>query len=241
MDLKGERDTTFKVPLSSEEFVDVKIHVPAIRAQGLNLLPWASTYVLARQLHTLGVDPPQENGSNIPILELGAGIGLVGLVGSMLWHRPVFLTDLEPVTPGLTTNINLNARLLQHYGGSAIAGALDWNEPDTLTLPGNTSVSAKGTKANIIIAADTIYDEEHPAMLTQTILKWLAPGPDARVIIVYPLRIAYLDQIRELWERLEDAGLEAITEGKEEAVDVGNTSWDDERLCEWSVWKWKTD
>jgi predicted nicotinamide N-methyase len=240
MDLKGERDTTFRVPLSSEEFVDVKIHVPAIRAQGLNLLPWASTYVLACQLHNLGVTPPQDHGSNISILELGAGIGLVGLVSSMLWHQPVVLTDLEPVVPGLTTNIDLNSKLLQHYGGSAIAGSLDWSEPDTLTLRGDTSVSANETKANIIIAADTIYDEEHPAMLAQTILKWLAPGRNARVIIVYPLRVAYLDQIRELWERLENMGLEAILEGKEEAADVGNASWDDERLCEWSVWKWKT-
>ncbi|OAG11125.1 uncharacterized protein CC84DRAFT_1158751 [Paraphaeosphaeria sporulosa] len=241
MDLKGARDATFRVPISSKEFVNVKIHVPAIRAQGLNLLPWASTYVLACQLHNLGINPPREESLNIPILELGAGIGLVGLVGSMIWHQRAILTDLPQVVPGLTTNIDLNSKLIHHYNGSVSAGSLDWTEPDTLTLHDGSTISARGTKANIVMAADTIYDEQHPEMLTQTILRWLAPGRDARLIIVYPLRIAYLDQIRELWERLENAGLEAILEGTKEAEEIDNTSWDDERLCEWSVWRWRID
>lgn len=240
MDLKGQSDATFRIPNSNKDFIDIKIHVPAIRAQGLNLLPWASTYVLAGQLHNLGIQPPQpDSNANIPILELGAGIGLVGMVASMLWHQRVILTDLKPIVPGLTTNISLNAKLLDHYKGSASAGSLDWNEPDVLTLHDDTTISANETKASIIIAADTIYDDEHPEMLTRTIAKWLAPGLNSRVVIVYPLRVAYLDQIRELWDRLESVGLESILEGKEEAAEVGGNSWDDERLCEWSVWRWR--
>ncbi|KAJ4348523.1 uncharacterized protein N0V89_009900 [Didymosphaeria variabile] len=241
MDLKGKRDVPFRVPISSKEFADVKIHVPAIRSQGLNLLPWASTYVLAGQLHNLGIEPPRKNGINIPILELGAGIGLVGMVGSMIWRQPAILTDLKEIVPGLAINIDLNSKLLQHYGGSANAGSLDWNDPDTLTLHDNTTISANATKANIIIAADTIYDDEHPEMLARTISKWLAPGRESRVIIVYPLRVAYLDQIRELWERLESMGLQSIHEGREEASEIDGATWDDERLCEWSVWKWDSN
>lgn len=196
--------------------------------------------MLAGLLHKLDIPaPPPARDGHIPVLELGAGIGLVGLVGSMVWAREVVLTDLAPIVPGLVDNINENAKLLEQHGKEVRAGALDWDEPETLVLQDETVVKASETKASIIIAADTIYDEAHPRMLAQTIARWLAPGPDARLVMTYPLRVAYLEEIRELWELLEGAGLECEKEGKEEAEEVGGASWDDEKLCEWSVWRWK--
>jgi hypothetical protein len=73
-------------------------------------------------------------------------------------------------------------------------------------------------------------------MLSSAILRWLKHGPDARVIIAYPMRVAYLDEIRGLWELLQRGGLEAIDEGRELVGD----DWDDEALHEWSVRRWKT-
>ena len=239
MDLRNKREIAFTVPISDKESINVNVQVPAIRSQGLNLLPWASTYVLAGLLHKLDIHPPPARDPRIPILELGAGIGLVGLVGSMLWHQRVVLTDLDTIVPGLLANIDANSALLKQHKGSAAAGALDWEKPDTLILSDHTVIKADEAKANIILAADTIYDEEHPQMVAQTVARWLAPGPDSRVVLTYPLRVAYLDQIRELWERLEGCGLESMAEGKEEAGEHGEASWDDERLCEWSVWRWK--
>lgn len=240
MDLCGKRDVDFTVPLSASTSATVKILVPAIRSQGLNLLPWASTYVLAGILHKLDIpSPPPRDETEAPILELGAGIGLVGLVASMIWNQRAILTDLAPIVPGLTANIEVNDALLKQHRGSASAGALDWAEPDQLVLDGGRVVEARSSKANIILAADTIYDEDHPKMLAETISRWLARGPHARLVITYPLRVAYLDQIRELWELLEGVGLVAVAEGKEEAEEIGGANWDDEKLCEWSVWKWK--
>ena len=51
------------------------------------------------------------------------------------------------------------------------------------------------------------------------------------------MRVAYLDEIRELWELLQRGGLEAIDEGRELLV---GDDWDDEVLHEWSAWRWQT-
>lgn len=214
----------------------VQITEPAVRADNLTLTTWASSFILASQLHLLSIPSPLESTvESIPILELGAGTGLVGLTLSTLFRCPVILTDLPGIVPGLAANITLNAALLLENGGSATCGALDWSNPSELVLhSGQCYSSAK--KARAILAADTVYDPDHPTLLSGAILEWLERTEDARVILTYPLRVAYLDEVRALWEQLDAGGLQAIDEGRETAE---GDIWDDERLCEWCVWKWK--
>jgi hypothetical protein len=237
---------TFCIPLSSTENVTFQIAEPAISAQGLSLQTWTSSYLLAKLLHTLeDVQIPTITIEKIvPVLELGAGTGLVGLTAAMTWRVPVVLTDLEPIVPGLAHNIALNQTALQSRNDGTYAtvtcGSLDWNEPSKLSLYTDgcyDPASANYSKASIVLAADTVYSAEHPRLLTDTICKWLAPDSTSRCIIMYPMRVAYLDQIRHLWLLLEEAGLEAIQEGREQASER-DASWDDELLCEWSIWKW---
>ncbi|KAF2237702.1 hypothetical protein EV356DRAFT_510703 [Viridothelium virens] len=261
---------TFPIPSSNGTIV-LKLEAPAVRAQNLVLEAWSSSYVLTQHLHEITSDfepalmslrkirserLPTPNGdddisnigaplfpsSSLGVLELGAGIGLVGLAASSLWSVPLILTDLVPIVEPIISNIKLNADTLAANGGSACAGALDWDEPDTLSLyNGTTPLSLQaskldaGDKAKIILAADVVYCEDHPRILTKAIFAWLSPGEEARVVIAYPLRIAYLDQIRELWERLDNGGLTSIREGRARADDT----WDDEEEIEWCVWKWK--
>ena len=177
------------------------------------------------------------------VLEFGAGVGLVGLAASSLWSTPVILIDLAPIVKPLVSNIELNAETLAATGGSAFAGVLDWNEPDELILP--TCTVSQTTRASrlrleekpkIIIAADVVYSEEHPRMLTNAIFAWLSRCEEARVTIAYPLRVAYSDQIRELWDRLEKGGLVSIREGRAGAGD----DWDEEAEVEWCIWKWNS-
>ncbi|EXJ57947.1 hypothetical protein A1O7_05370 [Cladophialophora yegresii CBS 114405] len=205
---------------------------PALRAQGLSLQTWTSSFVLAGLLHKLPVD--FSSPTPVPVLELGAGTGLVGLAAAALWKVPVILTDLPAFVSGLAGNVNLNAATVN---GFVRCGSLDWSQPDSLILQDGTRYEADKHQARIILAADTIYSEEHPELLARTILRWLAPGPTSRVILTYPLRVAYLDLLRELWSLLEAGGLEAIQDGQEQDDDVHD--WDDECLCEWSVWRWK--
>ena len=223
--------------------IDVEIHVSRLRAENLNLKTWGSSHVLANQLHLLDLNAESLGQEEFQILELGAGTGLVGLSAAAIWKANVVLTDLDTLVPGLFKNIEVNNQMLAANGASAACGTLDWNKPSELTIYAGDQRSTPKTlnsalnKATLILAADTIYDEEHPRMLTNAILAWLKPGADSRVIIAYPLRVAYLDSIRELWERLEASGLHAIDEGKAETGD----EWDDERWHEWSVWAWQSD
>lgn len=216
--------------------IDVQITEPNLKADNLPLETWASSWVMANQLHKLNITlPPATSTPSVSILELGAGTGLVGITAANVWKSPVVLTDLGPIVPGLAANIALNKQLLKEANTTATCGTLDWNNPDMLTL--ESGVTHPSTdKADVILAADTIYSEEHPELLSKVILEWLAPTKDARMIITYAMRVAYLEEIREIWERLEAGGLEAVAEGQERA---GEGMFDDECLCEWSVWKWK--
>lgn len=243
-DWKRPNNTYSAVLNADGDSVEIDINVPKLWAENLHFQTWGSARILAGQLYTIPIDKDQFTADGISILELGAGTGLAGLAAATIWQTNLVLTDLAPFVPGLARNIEVNHAVLATRGGSACSGALDWNAPTTLPIfsgeDGGSAVDKTCTnttdKARVIIAADCLYSEDHPRMLTGAILAWLHPGPHSRVIICYPLRIAYLDIIRELWALLEEGGLEAVSEGKEEITDK---VWDDERLHEWGVWKWR--
>lgn len=248
----GETSRLFRIPINgSGDAINIQLGEPVLAAENLRLSTWASSFILATNLHRFDIDlgslrqpvglQPTDTGINV--LELGSGTGLLGLSAAAIWRTTVVLSDLGPIVPGLIMNISANKDTLSARGASASCGTLDWTIPDKLGLytegqqRQKHTLLAETTKANIILAADTVYSEEHPAMLSNTILTWLKRSPDARTIVIYPMRVAYLDEIRELWELLESGGLEAIDEGRE----VGGDDWDDEALHEWSVWRWRAE
>lgn len=238
---------TFNIPTGqTHNTFPVHIVAPDLKADNLSLSTWTASVVLAGQLHkfdffaAIASDIANENAA-IPILELGAGTGLVGLSAACLWKQTAILTDLAPIVPGLDANIVLNKGNLEKSGGSAGCGSLDWSTPASLYLASadGMQIIPSSRKARVILAADTIYDSGHPELFTNAIFEWLEKRADARLCICYPLRIAYLDEVRELWQRLEDGGLENIQESKE--MHTGDSpNGDDEALCEWSIWQWKT-
>ena len=238
--------TTYNVSHDeTDNTIDIHIHAPKLRSENLSLTTWGSSYVLANALHTIKVDSCKFSNEGVDILELGAGTGLVGLSASVIWKGNVILTDLSGIVPGLAQNIDANQELLITTGTSATCGSLDWNSPSNLILHDKdvidpkqaveSQVSSDSGKVNIILAADCIYDSDHPEMLVNTILTWMRPGEQSRVVIAYPLRVAYLDAIRDMWERLEALGLISIQEGRADAGD----EFEDETLIEWAVFKWK--
>ena len=177
-----------------------------------------------------------ERGKRVKVLEIGAGTGLAGLSAALLWEADVVLTDIAECTSNLAKTIALNAEGLAGTNSTVRAGTLDWKEPDRLALYGS---KAKGPSElgqfDVIIAADTIYDEYHPELITNVVAQWLSRGKSSKVIMGYPLRVMHLTFFQDLWVRFERLGLVAAKEGR---VDVGE-EWDDERLCEWVVWMWK--
>ncbi|KAK5174185.1 uncharacterized protein LTR77_001265 [Saxophila tyrrhenica] len=231
--------------------ISIHISEPAgLTAENLSLSTWGASFILANQLHSISLPPdhsaPAEDSGATErpwMLELGAGTGLVGLSAAAIWGTKVTLTDLSNIIPGLAANISLNEPLLKQSGGSGSCGTLDWTDPATLQLhpDGNggdlMTVDAGTSKASVILAADTIYSEEHPELLSKTIVTWMAPGPRSRAILCYPLRMAYIDHVREFWELMEAAGLECAQEGRES----GDDNWNElsHTPYEWCVWRWK--
>lgn len=194
---------------------------------------------MANLMHRLHLNFPASytENSSIPVLEIGAGTGLVGITAAHEWGVPVVLSDLEPNIPGMRANIDLNASLLAGRKVEVACATLDWNCPEVMRVETGKNITS-GRKAQVILAADTVYSEEHPELLERVVTEWLERSKDARFIITYAMRVAYLEEIRGVWERLESRGLVAVEEGQEKA---GEGMFDDENLCEWSVWKWKEE
>ena len=234
--------------------VDVTISEPPT-GPILGLSTWSSSLVIANQFHALRhlITIPQhtkqlENGFHESpsgpgikaprVLEIGAGTGLAGLAAALIWKVDVVLSDIPDCVENVTNSIAMNANALAEAQVIVQPAALDWKYPSELTLNGKTETSPKAFGTfDIIISADTVYDEDHPEMIMDVLELWLSPHQDAKFIVGYPLRIMHLEWIRDLWTRLESFGLHVV---KEAQVNIGE-EWDDERLLEWSVWIWKVN
>lgn len=243
--MERPRPSTYTVPTSDKDNVSLFISEASCEAEGLHLVTWSSAFLLSKELHKLQIDRTQlkDPRTGYSILELGAGTGLTGIAAAAVWGGSVLLTDLPTIVPGVQVNADLNEAAVTANGGRVACGTLDWNSPDMIYIH---TPSGKGESTTIevndetafpvIITADTMYTEDHPRLVSQTILKCLRRTKDARAVVMYAMRIAYIDHIREFWELMEEGGLVAVQEGRAE-IDLKD--WDDEKLHEWCVWKWK--
>lgn len=243
--MERPRPNQYTVPISEKENVSLVISEASCEAEGLHLVTWSSAFLLSKELYKLQIDRTQlkEPGTGYSILELGAGTGLTGIAAAAVWGASALLTDLPTIVPGVQVNADLNKDAVTANGGKLGCGTLDWNSPDSIYIhtpseegqPTPIEVNDE-TAFPVIVTADTMYTEDHPRLVSQTILKCLRRTKHARAVVMYAMRIAYIDHIREFWELMEDGGLVAVQEGRAE-IDLKD--WDDEKLHEWCVWKWK--
>jgi predicted nicotinamide N-methyase len=250
----GSISRTFEIPLHQPmnekpsaanddipESLSITLYEPAMSEDNLGLKTWAASYLLAKRLpllrhHITNLD------SNMPILELGAGTGLVGLAAAAVFSHPVLLTDLPAILPNLERNVVGNSHTLTIHGGSAQAAVLDWSEPAALNC-GNSSDPKRPHSFQVILSADPIYSPSHPKMLVDTIDRLLSRTAEARVVIELPLREAYRAERQDLKDRLILVGLDILEEGEESGFDDWVEHGRDELMkvrCWWGVWGWKT-
>ncbi|XP_049804793.1 protein N-lysine methyltransferase METTL21D-like isoform X2 [Schistocerca nitens] len=108
---------------------------------------WDAAIVLAKYLEV-------ENSRNkswlkgSSVVELGAGLGCVGLTASCLGAH-VTMTDLPEIMPLMRHNIDVNRHLWTQSGGSATAEILRWGEE-----------VSEVKEISLLLLADCVYYEE---------------------------------------------------------------------------------
>lgn len=139
------------------------------------------------------------------VLELGCGLGLVGLALAKIAGARVALTDGSlPALELVRTAVAANAP----FAHEPVVERLDWREPDSV-------VAALGGRFPVVIGADVLYAPESFPALARAAAASLRP--DGRLYIAEPQRPV----ARAAWECFEAEGLERDeTARAENQVDV---------------------
>ncbi|KAL1842545.1 hypothetical protein VTJ49DRAFT_5021 [Mycothermus thermophilus] len=220
------------------------IREPPLTGDSLGLKTWGSSYALARLLPTFSSpDGPLAHlfatnssdstrypalGEKREILELGSGTGLLGLAAACLWSANVALTDLPDILPNLRHNAELNADILASRGGSARVVPLTWG--GTAEEETDPAFLERMNSYQLVLAADPLYDDNHPSLLARTIDEHLSFSPSARVLVMVPQRDATTKRLLGELRELLAAGLRALPPLRCLAEDIvhGQDDWVEE-------------
>ncbi|KAI1119225.1 S-adenosylmethionine-dependent methyltransferase-like protein [Nemania sp. NC0429] len=176
---------------------ELSVREPPITGDSLGHKTWGSSFLMAQLLDGLRSGPlahlllaasasrsrSREPPPSAVVLELGSGTGLLGIAAAAMWQAEVVLSDLPDIMPNLDYNIERNRATVERLGGKVDSGALTWG-----CEVGNDARFSRGHQFSIILAADGIYDDDHPALLSSAIHEQLHEGPDARAVVMVPIR-----------------------------------------------------
>ncbi|KAI1375437.1 putative methyltransferase-domain-containing protein [Hypoxylon crocopeplum] len=205
---------------------ELVIREPPIIGDCLGLKTWASSYVLAQSLdkiaqeslsHLLELGSPNQS---LEILELGSGTGLLGMAAAVIWQTNVILTDLPSIVPNLVYNIEKNRASIGALGGSVDSDLLTWGSDDD-----NAKRFDKKNQFKIVLAADSLYDDDHPELLSSAIHAHLAEDKAARAVVMVPQRdLTTKRLVANFLSVMADSGLTVL----EEHTLTGQDDWDEE-------------
>lgn len=151
------------------------IHEPTLTADSLGLKTWSTSFLLARQLHTI-LSPHIQ--PDMTMLELGSGTGLVGITAEQLFGNVTMTDYLPDVLDNLQSNIALNNLRCK-------VTKLDW------TCPAESECA--DAKYDVILASDCIYMLGQAELVITSIKLFGRPGGLA--LIAYPLRPGNADYV----------------------------------------------
>ncbi|KAI1195460.1 putative methyltransferase-domain-containing protein [Nemania serpens] len=167
---------------------ELVVREPPITGDSLGHKTWGSSFLMAQLLDGLKSGPLAHlvapGCQKFPsVLELGSGTGLLGIAAAAMWQAEVVLSDLPTIMPNLDYNIEQNRATVELLGGKIDSGPLTWG-----CEVGNDTKFSRENQFSIILAADGIYDDDHPGLLSSAIHEQLHDSPDARAVVMVPIR-----------------------------------------------------
>jgi predicted nicotinamide N-methyase len=134
---------------------------------------WASAAPLARWLLASDLLRPGAR-----VLELGCGLGLVGIALAKFASAEVVLTDgLEGALDRARTAVEKNGP----FARSVTVAHLDWRSPE----------ASLGAPFDLVVAADCLYNRSSFGPLARCARRWLAPA--GRLVLAEPGRAVARD------------------------------------------------
>lgn len=204
----------------------ISLFEPGWTGDALGHKTWGTSLLLARRmslLDELSQSPYLKcRGTAVRCLGLGEGTGLVGIAAAKIREWRMLLTDLPEITENLTRNVENN-----DCGGNVEVKALDWMDP-----PGEEEIPI--SYFEVIIASDLFYDAHHPQLVVKMMERYLKQDPHSRIIVEYPLRPMYQEEISDFQLRMLGS-FEIENTGEE----TGRDDWDIDVHCRWAIYKLK--
>lgn len=161
----------------------ITLKEPSLTSDNLGLKTWGSSLILSQKL----ID--DDSMLKEPILELGSGTGLVGIVCKLLGYDDIYMTDLKEIIPNLRDNLRLN-------GLKGHVDELDWSNPSEFCL------KFPSLSFQTIILSDPIYSSTHPYLIKNVLSQFV--GKETTVLIQVPIRRNFEDIRDLLWDLLDD-------------------------------------
>ena len=174
---------------------------------------WKAALLLAEQLDDIGEEgePKDDDGVIIDVkdktvLELGAGVGLVGFAAAKLGAKEVVLSDFEaPLLEALTESVEMN-----RSEKTTKVRWLDWradgaSNTEKTEPPDAFLALEKEDTYDIILGSDCLYESHHATLLPKVISKRLSSSPNSRCRLLGAVRNReMLDQLIENFRKCEN-------------------------------------
>eukprot|EP00960_Hanusia_phi_P038743 753572-Hanusia_phi.AAC.14 len=135
------------------------------------------------------------------VLELGAGVGILGMVLAKLGARSVYISDYDDVVlEVIRANIKLNG-----LEGTCLECKLDWS------LPENFDGLTESSRIDVIVGSDLLYSSHMAKLLYSAIRRLLDTIPDAVFVMSHKKRYSVTwNEAREPVVETSDSVLESF-------------------------------
>ena len=176
---------------------------------------WKAALLLAEQLDDKEGEPKDDDDDDDgviidvkdkTVLELGAGVGLVGFAAAKLGAKEVVLSDFEaPLLEALTESVERNGS-----EKTTKVRWLDWradgaSNTEKTEQPDAFLALEKEDTYDIILGSDCLYESHHATLLPKVINKRLSSSPNARCRLLGAVRNReMLDQLIENFRKCEN-------------------------------------